>query len=527
MVSPLTARLRASLRHYLFERDMVQLMVLTLLVKPVGLVTQMLTAKLFGASSEYDAYVFAVFLVTCLDNLAGQSFIAVVLPLTIKLRSRLSPRGVYGFQNVAALLFIVPVLAYVIWLLIDSGPVIALVGPNLPPETRVWVGRMLPWMVLPGLAYILGTMGKTLLNADRRYGVVGAMPLLVAVVSLVALIGLAPRLGIWALPAGFLIAYLVQLAVVVGHALRVRVLAPVSPAAPRGVLGELWSVGWVFLLSQAVLLVGMSAERFFATGLEEGSLSSLAYVNTIINMGTQLFSMSVSVVAFTRISELVAARDFDGCNAYIADNLNRQSRLVVPASLALCLASPEVVRALLQRGAFDAADAQRTSAVLAMYILALPSLVMTTYVARIFHSMQRMRDRIWLNAQLVLTTIGLSALLIGPLKVAGLGLAAVLATSLHVALSLLVLGAYRAGIRVGLFGRILLRDYLLAALVYGVYRFCGAQAALGGWDARTTFWGAILVAILKAVLVFVLYAAGYLAWQRLARRRSPVKLTVA
>lgn len=503
---------------------MVRLMILTFLAKLVGLLTQTLTAKLFGASSEYDAYVFVVFLVTCLNNLAGQGFTAVVLPLTIKLRGRLSPQGVFRFQNMSAVLFLAPVLAFMALLLVDSGPVITIIAPDLQAQTRVWVEHMIPWMVVPGLALILGAMGKTLLNAGRRYDVMGAMPLLVAVTSLAALVILAPRFGIWALPAGFGIAYLLQFAVIVWHALRTRVVAPVRPAASREVLGELWSVGWIFLLSQAVLLVGMSAERFFATGLEEGSLSSLAYSNSILNMGEQLLSMSVTVVMFTRMSESIAAGDIPGCNAYVADNLNRQCRLVVPASLALCLASPEIVRVLLQRGAFDAADAQRTSGVLAMYILALPSLVTASLVARIFHAMQKMRDRIWLNAQLVLTTICLSALLIKPMQVAGLGLAAMLSTSLHVALSLMVLGSYRARIRAGLFARILLRNHALAAAVYLIYRFSGFQAAMAAWPTRDTFWGACLVAVFKAAFVFVIFAAGYLALRGLDRRRAAARI---
>ena len=75
------ADVRAGLKKYLFEAEVLRLMGLNLLVKPIGLVTQMVIAGSFGAGYEYDAYALTVFLVTfflaVIFFLAG--FLVVVL----------------------------------------------------------------------------------------------------------------------------------------------------------------------------------------------------------------------------------------------------------------------------------------------------------------------------------------------------------------------------------------------------------------------------------------------------------------
>lgn len=512
MIIPAT--LRARLKHYLFDGDMLRLMGLTLLVKPVGLLSQMLTAKHFGAGAQYDAYALALFLVTFLDNLVGQSYNTVVLPLSIRIRERWSQGAVLRFQNLAAALFLIPVIVYMVVLTLRGGWILALVAPRLPDETRQWVFRLIPVMALPGTALMIVTMGKSVLNANRRYSVAGSMPLVGGVIILATLVLGAAPWGIWCLPLGFLFSAVAQLAITLGFALRTGCVTAAPPAAPPGEMRKLWDLGGVFLLSQVALLCGMAADRYFASGLEVGSVSALAYTSTIVNMGTQLFSLSVTVVMFTRMAEMIAVGDMALCGEYVRDNLLRQMRIVVPGSLALSLAAPEIVRVLFQHGVFNAADAVRTAGVLSIYVLALPGMVANSLVARVFHALQRLRDRVWLHVVYVLALVGFNFALAGPLRVRGVAVSAAVGINLLLVLSLGVLMRYRTGLRVRLLAGVMGRAYACGGGVYVIYRLSGLAGALATWGIATTVRGAILVAIIKATFVFSLY----LALQKLVRR---------
>ena len=73
-------------RRLLFDRDVLGLMGLGLLVKPVGLVSQMLMARWFGAGEDLDAYGLAFFLVTLGDGALSRTFKAAMAPHLIQVK---------------------------------------------------------------------------------------------------------------------------------------------------------------------------------------------------------------------------------------------------------------------------------------------------------------------------------------------------------------------------------------------------------------------------------------------------------
>lgn len=521
-------RIKTQLRRLFFEGEAMRLMGMTMLVKPVGLITQVFIARYFGAGAEYDAYAFAVFLISFFDSAIGATYNAIIVPVTIRMRREYGERTLHRYQNAVLLLFLAPVVVYVLVLMARSQWIVGLFGANLPEATRLQVDHMVRWMALPGLCMVATTMGKAVLNLNRRYRLAGAMPLFNAVFTMLAVVLLHKSLGILSLPVGFVVANVGQVLIVGGFNFATRCIVPARPAMPAGASTQLWSLGWPLLVSQVMVALNASIDKLFASGLEVGSISAIAYASTIMNMGNQLFSMSVMVIMFTRMSELIAAGDIQVCSAYIHDHLHRVSRLVVPASLALCLCSGEIVRILFQRGAFDASDATRTSSVLAVYMLGLPALVMNSAVGRIYHTLQKMRARIWLTAQYLATSALGNLLLVKSLKVTGLAISASLAINIHMVLSLWLLGRFRTGLDIGGFTRVVFKSYALAAVAWLLYALSGFGRLMDGWQIRSTMVGAFEVAACRTAFVIGAYALAYLAWRRFEKRpRPPVATATA
>ncbi len=511
MLKPLTGA-----RRLFFEKDVMRLMGLTVMVKLLGLATQVLIASYFGAGPRYDAYAFALFLGTFLEGSVGRVYTGVLVPATIRLRQRLSHRDLMSYQNAAVLLFLGPGLAATILMVVRPGLVVDLIGPNLPAETRGYVVRMLPWMALGGLGFLGATMGKAILNLNRRFGLAGAMPVLQAGVMLGAVLGLNRPLGVWSLPVGFLAGNLLQVAVLTAGSTRSGLMAAVRPHFPPGALRQIFGLGWMFMVAQVMLTLQQSLDKLFATGLPPGSISSISYSLSIINMGVQLFTLSLVVVMFTRLSEFLAGGRNDRAGSYFRANLERVCRIVVPVSVGLSLASGEVVRVLFMRGAFDAADAARTSSVLSLYLLGLPALIFNPMMGRIFHSLQRMRDKMLLTGQYLLTQVGGNLLLVGPLGVRGLAISSAFAINLHVLLVLWVLHRYRLGMGVGGFAATIARSYALGGASFLLYRFTGA----GGWLDGLPFGGSLPGLMLTGACRVGFVVAAYLGLLWIVRSRS-------
>lgn len=509
-------------RRFAFEGDTPRLMAFTALTKPVGLMAQMLIASLFGAGYELDAYAFALFPIVFFSQTTRRIFTAVAIPQIIKVRQELSGNQVYAYQNALALLYYLPVFVIFVAFIFAGDRVVDLIGARLPQETRELSGQMLRLLAIPGILACLEGFCTTVLQANKRYLVPGFLPTLNAAAMLGSLIALHTSMGIWALPAGYIISHVIQTPFILIHALRTRTIRPILPALPRRHLALLWHLSWLIVVTQTFLMTNTFIDKWFATGLQEGSISSINYSMTLMTFGQELFALSLVVVMFTRMSEYLARGRMAECDHYIHTNVNRVANLVVPVSLGLIVISPELIRALFQRGAFDADDALRTSGALRMYLLGLPAFVVNSVVTRVFQSLQRLREKAWLALQYLATNVAGNALLVKTLGINGLAISSSFAINLHLLLSLLVLWRFRNGLGAGRYMLIIGRAYVMALIAWLIYQVSGAHGLT--WDpvGDGSLIGSILTGGLKFLIILLLYGLQAAAWLifRPSRRRA-------
>jgi len=505
-------------RRFLFEGETLRLMGFTVLTKPLGLATQVLIAAYFGAGHQLDAYAFSLFPIVFFSQAIQRIFSAVAIPQIIKMRQVMAPEKVAGYQNAIIIFFYVPVILFLVGFLIWGNLFVDTVGYQLPPETKEYAYRFLRFLALPGILVCLVGLNSSLLNLNKRFRIPALMPLVKAAVMLVCLVLLYPRLGIWALPIGFAASYLVQAPIIMIRAARTGSITLAWPSLPPGSLKLLWSLGWMVMVSQVLLMINTFVDKWFATGLEAGSISSINYSLTLMTFGVQFFAKSLTVIMFTKMSEFFAANDFPGSDRYIQTNLVKTANLVVPVSLGLFVISPEIVRILFQRGAFDAADAVRTSGTLAMYLLGLPALVMNGVITKIFQSLQRLREKIFLAFQYIATNIIGNVILVKSLATVGLAISSSVAINLHLLLSLVVLHYFRNGLNIQGYMATIGRAYFMAVVSWVVYSLVGIGPYLEGLVNGQSLLGTVILAALKFAIIIGLYGFQILVWFRFFRK---------
>jgi putative peptidoglycan lipid II flippase len=516
----ISQKLRTLFSKYTFGGEIVRLMALALLVKPLGLLTQMLTAKYYGTSVEYDAYVLSMFLVTSVEITVGRVFTAVYLPLTIQLRAKLTDEKLEQFKNALLGLFLLPGIAYTILLLLTSSIPVRIVASKAPELTVEYAVTMIRFMALPGLLMLLVAMGKTVLNANQHFRIPALMPATRSALFVVCLYFLHEKQGIWALPISFAISSTSQLLIIWIASFAKRSISITRPSLPHGAKRQIWSLSRFIFFSTAFMTLNDFLDKMFASSLEAGSISTVAYSFIIISFSVQTIQLSLNTVMFTRMSELIAENKFSQCSNYLVQNFNKLTRLVFPFALALMVSSTEIVRVLFQRGEFDSESAVRTVAALSIYMIGLPALILNLPVTRIFHTLQRMRDKVWLAFQFLATNAIGNMLLIGSYKVVGLAMSSSMAVTLHIALSLIVLSKYKTGLDIGRISMIIVRSYIFAILTWLVYSFSGYADYIGKFTVSGGIGIPILVAFAKALFVFFVFLFISFAWSRLPLRKT-------
>jgi len=315
--------LRNKLKGLIFEGEILKLMSLSVMTKPIGLVSQVLMAKFYGAGVHYDAYLLSYFLVTFLAMTLGRVFSAVIIPFLTTLRIGNDGHKLNELVNATLLLFAAPMVVFSAFLIFGGGWAVSIVAPNAPHETKTLTIQMLKIMAIPGIMMALVETINSIFNLNKAFRIPAMMPIINSVTMLVILVLGHKSWGIWALPIAFSLSQTIRAVVSVSFALAKEFIKLVPPLVSRNFLKELWSRSWVVLVSSTILTVNLFVDKYFASGLVEGSISSIAYSITLVNFGSQIFQFSLVTVMFTKMSEFIAKNQMDECGRYIELNFNK------------------------------------------------------------------------------------------------------------------------------------------------------------------------------------------------------------
>jgi len=508
-------------RDLFFEGETLHLMSITVIMKPLALVSQMLIAAYFGAGAYYDAYSLSFFLVTFVAMTMGRVFSSVALPQLLRVRgTSLEGGNVYSYQNALISFFYLPTLLVLVGLAINGNLAVDVIGRGLPAETKIIANKMVKVMALPAIFMALTNILRPILNMNNYFRMPAMLPLVNVISMIVCLIAFHGKIGIWALPLGFGISYVVQALLVFWKSLKTGSIEISRPWLPEGGLDTIWQLTWMVFLAESMTMINSFVDRWFAAGLEAGSISSISYAMTIVNFGVQVFFMSLIVVMFTKMSELIAEGQIAICDEYVRDNLVKVVNLVVPVSLILALSSPEIVEILFRRGAYNDTAALKTSGTMTMYLVGLPAIVINGMIARLFHSLQKIRDKIWLGIQFLVTNILGNFLLVKSFGTVGLAASSSFAINIHLFLSLFILGYYRTGLQPRAYFWVIFRAYIMAGIAFLAYHFSGIEIWLGDTihfhSTKATAFG---VASLKTVFLVVIFGLVFFLFHRWKRWR--------
>ena len=140
------------------------------------------------------------------------------------------------------------------------------------------------------------------------------------------------------------------------------------------------------LVSAAIFAITQQVAVLLASGLEDGSTSSLSYALVFFQLPFGIFSISIITVLFPRMSRQAARKDSEGLSETVSYGLCYIMLLLIPAAVVYILMGERIIAVALQRRAFTALGTLRTSRVLTGYSLGLFSLGGFTFLQRFFYS---------------------------------------------------------------------------------------------------------------------------------------------
>ena len=469
----------------------------TLLSRILGFVRDMLCARYFGASVQWDAFSVAFRAPNLFRRLFGEGALtAAFLPVFVERVDGGRTEEAHALLN-----RLVGALALFLGLLATVGIGLTFLLPHdektaqMVPLLRI----MLPYLPLICVAAILGAA----LNGMRSYFAPAFAPVVVNVVLIGAL---APawrdiHTQAWAVAIGGLVTVLFLVPPLLARSMPIRPRVDLSDPAFRQVVRT--SLPVIFGLAPVQLneLVGSLIADYFIAG--HGAVSVLYYGNQLTQLPLALIGTAVATVVFPLFAS--PREDFK-------DVFQKSLRFVlflsVPATIGLMVLAEPIVRLLFQHGdRFGPEETLRTAWVTRCYSAGLWCYCANQIQVRAFYAKKDTLTPVKVSATMVALNLGLTLALVWPLKERGISIAnSVTGFASFVALNALLrrkhgdvdLGPVTIG-----FAKSLVAAALMGAACWGVWRLMGGSP--GDTIAR------------RLALVFVPIAAGMAVYLTLAR----------
>ncbi len=157
------------------------------------------------------------------------------------------------------------------------------------------------------------------------------------------------------------------------------------------------------LISVGVYEINVLVDKNFASYFDVGSISSLAYAQTINGVLYALIVNSIITIAYTELTEQCSSNNLIEAKELLKKTLKSILLITFPLTLVFSVFSKDIVTILFMHGKFDIHSVELTYRNLIFYVLGLPSLSVSLLLTRFLYANKNHYPAI------IISTIGLAS----------------------------------------------------------------------------------------------------------------------
>jgi putative peptidoglycan lipid II flippase len=404
----------------------------------LSLVLGMLSATYFGTSVEKDCYLVA----QTIPNLVSALLLGgLYANLLVSLAEVGRGEGISGQKRFARrtlwhiTLMLVPCVLVAV---AGARFLIASIAPGLGPGQIDLSAALLRISVFWLASGVYFTVIRCLFEARSRFVAPYFTHLLVNLVSLLILVLLVQKIGIFALAAGPVLGGGIAVGLLCLLTGTLRDPGGFSPATSDQAARDrqqrrFWAAFLPMSIAGNIGPINLLVDNAFASFLRAGSITTLGFAFVIVSNAEMLTSLSLAEVAFPRL----AAAAHAGREELAATLRSSQRYMLIvtaPLSAGVLVFGAPVARLLFERGQFLPESTMMVAKLLACYAPEILFMGYLVLLSRVLFATRRLAALAWTSAGAISAHALLDYLLIGPFGLPGIALATTGVALLHVLL---------------------------------------------------------------------------------------------
>jgi putative peptidoglycan lipid II flippase len=401
--------------------------IMTLVGRILGLFRDIVSAKTFGTSWQYDAFLYAFMLPNLFRRIVGEGGLtSAFIPVYNEISAKVSKEEAFRFTNItgtflACMLFV--------FILAIEGVLALLLGIGFHSQTLM-LTLDLSRILFPYLWFIsLYAIGMGVLNSHRHFF---APSLGGPILDLVWIAGI---LWVPAWAAGDYVERIrwLSYAILFGGFLHIAVEVP--PLLKLGFRFRwIWDVGsqwlkkvWYLILpvtlSFAIVQINITVDMTLGMMIGPGANSSLWYGNRLMQFPLGIFALAMGTALLPMMSQQIARGETEASRKTLSFALRSIFFIILPSSVGLIVLREPIIRMLFERGEFDAVSTARSAAVLLGYTVGLFAFAGQKIMNSGYYAAHDSKTPMRTSIIALLANIILSLILMVPFKEAGLAIA--------------------------------------------------------------------------------------------------------
>lgn len=425
------ASLSGSDAAHLIGRNITIVSLLAIASRVIGLAREIIIARQFGTSGEYDAYVAAfrvpdLLFLLIMTGSFGSAFIPVF-------RNLLDRDEASAWRLASAVITWTAIITVVsaILVLIFADPIVRyLIAPGLSPELQDVSAKLMRILLLSPILLGMGIAAKGILETHHRFSTPGLAPLAYNVGIIFGAVALAPRYGVTGLAIGVILGALFHVSIQVPELLRVGIKFKPTLARVEGLRDVATMLG-PRIIGQAAFQINFIVVTYLASREGEGKVSALNYAFAIMMLPNAVLGGSFATVLFPTMTAQAERNDIDGLRETLANGLKPLLFMVMPATIGLFAFREAIIRTIFQSGAFSGTSTALVVQPLAFFALALVFYSLVEILARTFYAMRNVRIPVGAGILIMIINVVLSLILTPRIGYTGLALSLSLSTAIE------------------------------------------------------------------------------------------------
>jgi len=408
--------------HTALARSTFLVMAATLGSALLGFGREVVNAHYFGTHWELDTFLATATIPTIIFGLFNGALVTALVPTFSDYLAngrdeeakRLAGTIVNGL---AILLSIAAILG---WLL--APYYVPLIAHGFPaPQMGVAI-RMARWLMPSIVATSLAGVVAAMLNAYQRFLGPALQGIAINIATMTTTIFLFHRIGIYALVLGTTLGLVAQLLVQLPSFLRLRCYRFVLDLKHPGLKRMNAMLGPIVIGSAAGQL-SLFFDRFFASTLPPGYMSSMNYAVKLVSFPQQIFAAAIATVLFPLLASQFAGSNRPGMRQSVVTGLRLVNFIMIPAMFGLVVLAYPITQVLFQRGEFQASSTSTVAGLIPWAAFGVIAIAANIVLTRCCFAAKQARSAVSISVFSVLANVGLSILWLPSLGARGLLLA--------------------------------------------------------------------------------------------------------